>query len=229
MSPVSPVGTEQGPESVCQARTAAGPPGEPEQAGAHSAARGALHCAHLPASSLGRPGCHMAGLGPSWALGSADQARPWETAHIRKKREEGTGRRKQTPCKGTGHPRPHMGWAFTLLVWEMGTNSHHTGCPWRHARPSSHRAPSPRDPHNHALTCPHKPRCPGRSLRARPHVPVCRLGRLPGPGSQARPYHVLHGKCCEGPGLAVRTLRLRKGQSSPGSRWEGLKPRLPES
>lgn len=190
--------------------------------------RGGLHRAHLAASSPGRPGCHMAGLGPSWALGSADQAQPWETAHIRKKQEEGTGRRKQTPCRGTDRPRPHTRRAFTLLVWEMGTNSHHTGHPWRHAQPSSHRAPCPRDPHNRTLTCPHKPRCPGRSLCARPPVPVCRWGRLPGPWSQARPYHGPQGKCCECPGLAVRT-RLRKGQSSPGSRWEGLKPSLLES
>lgn len=89
-----------------------------------------LHCAHLPASSLGVPGCHVAGLGPSWTLGSADRAWPWESAHSRKRREEGTGRGEPESLQVHRPPQATHGVAFTLLVWEMGTNSCHTFCPW---------------------------------------------------------------------------------------------------
>lgn len=197
--------------------------------GLHSSgsSRGGLHRAHLAASSPGRPGHDTAGLGPSWALGSADQAQPWEKTHIRKQQEEGTGRRKQTlqghrPPQATHRTGPHpagLGNGPKLPPHRLSL------APRTAQLPPCTRS---QGPHKHALTRPHKPRCPGVSLCARPHVPVCRWGRLPGPGSQARPYHVPYGKCCEGPGLAVRT-RLRKGPSSPGSRWEGLKPSLLES
>lgn len=136
-----------------------------------------------------------------------------------KRRTSGSSRRKEQaegsrPCRGTDRPRPHTGRALTLLVWEMGPNSHHTGCPWRHARPSSRRAPGPR-----ALTSTHSRAPTSHGALACPFVPGLTCPSAGGGG-------------CQGPGARQgltmchmeNAVRVPVSQSGQGSGRD--RPRL---